>query len=365
MENQFAKISGMSIVFATSRPILRHALPADARRGFEIVIPPHPGEWMRVRAGGLYCVPGDFHVDPQRPVDRAVVTHGHADHARPGHGRVLATAETLAIMEIRLGPNYAKARRAVRYGEEIRIGDAKVSLAPAGHILGSAQVSITYRGSRIVVSGDFKRRPDATCAPFEPLPCDVFVTEATFGLPVFRHPPDRGEIGKLLASLEAFRDRFHIVGVYSLGKCQRVLSLLRAAGWERPVFLHDSFPKLCDLYGRFGADLGPLAPMRDASAGDIVLAPPFAAGFRPDRSVRAMASGWMGVRRRAAQSGVDLPLAISDHADWDELLQTIDDVGAPDIWITHGRADALVRAASLKGISAIGLDRIAREGNGD
>ena len=329
------------------------------------MIPPHPGEWMTVRAGGLYCVPGDFHIDPQRAVECAVITHGHADHARPGHARVLATAETLAIMESRLGPNHAKARQAVRYGEEIRIGDARVSLVPAGHILGSAQVSITYRGSRIVVSGDFKRRPDATCAPFEPLPCDVFVTEATFGLPVFRHPPDRNEIGKLLASLEAFQDRLHIVGVYSLGKCQRVLSLLRAAGWERPVFLHDSFPRLCDLYGRFGNNLGPLAPMRDASPGDIVLAPPFAAGSRPGDSIRAVASGWMSVRRRATLSGVDLPLAISDHADWDELLQTIDEVGAPDIWITHGRTDALVRAAALKGISARGLDQIAREGNGD
>ena len=198
----------------------------------------------RPRAGsgrppaGLYCEPGDFHIDPLQPVPRAVITHGHGDHARPGNGQVLATAETIAIMQARYGEAAGGALQPLAYGESLAIGEVAVRLVPAGHVLGSAQIVLDYRGSRVVVSGDYKRRPDPTCAPFEPQHCDLFITEATFGLPVFRHPPDRQEIDKLLHSLALFPERCHLVGVYALGKCQRVLALLRRAGYEEPVYLH-------------------------------------------------------------------------------------------------------------------------------
>src|SRR5690242_4661458 len=189
--------------------------------------PPKPETWLLPTPRGLYCAPGDFFVDPVGRVERAVVTHGHGDHARPGNGRVLATAETLAIMRARLGEEAGGALEPLRYGETVTIGGVKARLAPAGHVLGSAQVVLEHRGCRAVVSGDYKRRHDDTCPPFEPQPCDVFVTEATFGLPVFRHPPDTGEIDRLLHSVRLFPERCHVVGVYALGKCQRVLTLLR------------------------------------------------------------------------------------------------------------------------------------------
>jgi putative mRNA 3-end processing factor len=324
------------------------------------IAPPKPESWLRVTAAGLYCEPGDFFIDPNRAVPRAVVTHGHGDHARPGHGHVLATAATIAIMQARHGEEAAGSVQAVGYGEEIAIGGARVRLLPAGHILGSAQVAIDCRGSRAVVSGDYKRRADPTCAPFEPCRCDVFVTEATFGLPVFRHPPDRQEIEKLLHSLRLFPERCHLVGVYALGKCQRVLALLREAGYDEPVFLHGALFGVTELYERLGVALGPVLPAtgaaREALRGRIVLAPPAAPAERwaqrlPEPLV-AMASGWMRVRQRAKARGVELPLVISDHADWDELTATLDEVAAGEIWVTHGREEALVHYATGRGYRA-------------
>src|SRR5271154_1411009 len=199
---------------------------------------PKPESWVRVTPQGLYVEPGKFFIDPTRPVDRAVVTHGHADHARPGHKHVLATPETLAIMRQRYGEDAGGSLQPADYGETATVAGVSVTLCPAGHVLGSAQAVLEYRGSRVVVSGDYKRRPDPTCAPFEPHNCDLFITEATFGLPVFRHPPDDQEIDKLLHSLTLFPERCHVVGVYALGKCQRVLALLRRAGYEESVYLH-------------------------------------------------------------------------------------------------------------------------------
>ena len=306
----------------------------------------HPASWIEVRPAGLYCRPGDFYIDPTRAVDRAVITHGHGDHARPGNRRVLATAETIAIMASRYGAEKIGASQTIGYGETVDLGDATVRLIPAGHILGSAQIVIEHGGARIIVSGDYKRRADATCAPFEPTPCDVFVTEATFALPVFRHPPDDHEVGKLLHSIELFPDRAHLVGVYNLGKCQRIIRLLRAAGYDRPIYLHGGLEALCTLYEQLDVALGDLLPALDLSkadaAGEIILCPPSALSDRWSRRfpdpVTAMASGWMGVRQRAKQRGVELPLIISDHADWDELVATLDDVGAPEVWVTHGLA---------------------------
>jgi putative mRNA 3-end processing factor len=328
-----------------------------------------PESWLRVLPEGLYCEPGGFFIDPVRPVDRAVITHGHADHARPGNTSVLATAGTLAIMAARFGDDAVGETQPLAYGAPLTIGDVRVSLHPAGHVLGSAQVRLEHRGSRIVVSGDYKRRPDATCAAFEPVACDVFVTEATFGLPVFRHPSDDHEIAKLLASLVLFPERAHLVGVYALGKCQRVIALLRRAGYDRPIFRHGALAGLCELYTQFGVQLGPLLPATGATMealkGQIVLAPPSASNDRwarrlPDPLV-ALASGWMRVRQRARQRGVELPLIISDHADWDELNQTIDDVAAPEIWVTHGREEALVHHTKQRGIRARALTLVGFE----
>jgi len=331
-----------------------------------------PEDWLQVTSTGLYCAPGDFYIDPARPVDRAVITHGHGDHARPGHQRVLATAGTLAIMAARYGADFSAETQALAYGESVRVGDVLVRLAAAGHILGSAQVVLEHAGSRVVVSGDYKRRPDPTCIPFEPVPCDVFITEATFGLPVFRHPPDGEETGKLLASLRLFPERSHVVGVYALGKCQRVIALLRRAGYDAPIYLHGALQELCDLYVAQGIDLGPLRPATAAAkaelAGQIVLAPPSALADRWARRLSepmvAMASGWMRVRARARQRGVELPLVISDHADWDELTRTLEDVQAPEVWVTHGREEALIHAAGAKGIRARALSLVGREEEG-
>lgn len=332
-----------------------------------------PETWIRPTPQGLYVEPGDFHIDPARPVARAVITHAHADHARPGNTAVLATPGTLAIMRARYGNAAGGTLQAASYGEEIRIGGVTVRLAPAGHVLGSAQIVLEHAGVRVVVSGDYKRRRDPTCPPFEPQPCDVFVTEATFGLPVFVHPDDAGEIARLLASVRRNPERAHLVGVYALGKCQRVIRLLREAGWDAPIHVHGALAALCAVYEREGVALGPLAPVDGADAralaGTIVLAPPSALADRWSRRlpdpVAVAASGWMRIRQRAKQRGVELPLVISDHADWPELLRSFADAGAPEIWVTHGQEDALVRAAELQGRRARALRLIGREDGED
>ena len=322
-----------------------------------------PETWIKATPAGLYCEPGDFHIDPLVPVPRALITHGHGDHARPGNERVLATPGTIAIMRLRYAELAGGSLQPLDYGETITSGDVTVRLVPAGHVLGSAQVVLDYHGTRAVVSGDYKRRPDPTCEPFEPCNCDLFITEATFGLPVFRHPPDRIEIDKLLHSLSLFRERCHVVGVYALGKCQRVLALLRRAGYDEPVYLHGALIGLTELYENLGVSLGPVLPWtdapREALKGRIVLAPPAATTDRwsrrlPDPLV-AIASGWMRVRQRAKARGVELPLVISDHADWDELTATIDEVAAEEVWVTHGREEALVYHATQKGYRARSL----------
>ncbi|MFO1058623.1 MAG: ligase-associated DNA damage response exonuclease [Dongiaceae bacterium] len=332
-------------------------------------MPIPPNRWLRVTPDGLYCEPGGFHIDPPRPVERAVISHGHADHARPGHRAVLATPGTLAIMRARYGEAAGRGLQPLGYGERLRLGEVELRLVPAGHVLGSAQVVIEHGGVRAVISGDYKRRPDPTCAPFEPVACDLFVTEATFALPVFRHPHDAEEIDRLLASLRLFPERAHVVGAYALGKCQRVIALLRRAGYQAPIYLHGALAPLCELYRAQGIELGELrhatAAAKAEMAGQIVLAPPSAIADRwarrlPDPVV-AMASGWMRVRARARQRGVELPLVISDHADWDELNRTILEVGAPEIWVTHGREEALVHEAAKAGRRARALALAGRE----
>ena len=330
---------------------------------------PHPDTWLKVLPQGLFCEPGGFFIDPVSAVDRAVVTHAHADHARPGHAHVLASPATLAIMRVRMGEGAGDAQQPLAWGETVTHNGVRVWLEPAGHVLGSAQVAMEYQGSRAVVSGDYKRVPDPTCDPFVPVPCDVFVTEATFALPVFRHPEPAHEIARLLASAALFPERTHVVGCYALGKCQRVIALLRAAGWDAPIYLHGALASVCEAYERLGVALGDLRPAtvadKAALSGAIVLAPPGAVADRWARRlsepVVCLASGWMRVRQRAKSRGVELPLVISDHADWDELLATLDDVGAPEIWVTHGREEALIHAAAGRGIRGRALRLVGYE----
>jgi putative mRNA 3-end processing factor len=324
--------------------------------------------WLRPDASGLHCLPGGFHVDPHAPVDRAIITHGHSDHARPGHAAVLATPDTIAIMKLRLGAGAAGSFQPLDYGDTLQIGSVTVSLRPSGHILGAAQLVIEHQGQRAVVSGDYKRQTDPTCDAFEVVPCDLFVTEATFGLPVFRHEPPEGEVAKLLASLRTFPERTHLVGVYGLGKCQRLVALLRQAGYERPIWLHGALRSMTDYYLRRGIDLGPVpsvAESKDSLAGEIVLCPPSAIADRWSQRfaepLAGFASGWMRIRGRARQRGVELPLVISDHAGWPELLQTIRETGAGEIWVTHGREEALVHAVTQMGLRARALALVGRE----
>jgi putative mRNA 3-end processing factor len=323
-----------------------------------------PEDVLALTPAGICCKRGGFHIDPTRPVDRALITHAHSDHARAGHRAVLATAETLDLMRLRYGDNFAGSTQAIGYGERLTLDGAEVTFHPAGHVLGSAQIAVTAGGLCIVASGDYKNVPDPTCAPFELIPCDVFITEATFALPVFRHGDPREEIAKLLRSVALFPERAHLVGAYSLGKAQRVMALIRQAGYDRPIYLHGAMESITRYYERRGIALGALRPVRGASkaelAGTITLCPPSALADLWTRRfpdpVTAFASGWMRVRARARQQGVMLPLVISDHADWNGLTATIAATGAGDVWVTHGQEDALVHWCVTRGLKARPLD---------
>jgi putative mRNA 3-end processing factor len=261
----------------------------------------------------------------------------------------------------------------VAYGEVIRVGEVEVSFVPAGHVLGSAQIVLDHKGERVVVSGDYKRRPDPTCAPFQPVPCDIFITEATFGLPVFRHPATESEVDKLLARLADNSERCVLVGAYALGKAQRLIMELRARGHHEPIYIHGALQRLCDLYIEWGIELGDLRPAtgvaKDELKGRIVIAPPGALNDRWSRRlpdpITAMASGWMRVRQRARQRNVELPLIISDHADWDELTTTIREIAPREVWITHGREEALMHWCMTRQIKARELNLVGYEDEDD
>jgi putative mRNA 3-end processing factor len=323
-----------------------------------------PEQLLTPTPSGVCCQPGRFHIDPTRPVERALITHAHSDHARAGHKQVLATRETLDIMRLRYGEDFAGTTQEIRYGESVSLDGVKVSFHPAGHVLGSAQIAVEAGGCRIVASGDYKDAADPTCAPFELVPCDVFITEATFGLPVFRHPDTAEEITKLLDSVKLFPERAHLVGAYSLGKAQRVMALIRAAGYAKPIYIHGALEKITAYYEARGIPLGPVELVKGAKkaelAGQIVICPPSAMtdlwSRRFSDPVTCFASGWMRVRARARQGQIHLPLVISDHADWNGLTKTISATGASEVWVTHGQEDAIVHWAKSKGMKARPLD---------
>jgi putative mRNA 3-end processing factor len=331
-----------------------------------------PFSWIRPEPWGIQVVPADAWIDPSRPVDRALVTHGHSDHARGGHGQTLATPATLAIMELRYQTRAGA--KPIGYGETVKLkGGVTATYVPAGHVLGSAQILLEHAGERVVVTGDYKRRADPTCPPFEVTPCDVFITEATFGLPLFCHPPISEEIGKLLDAIRAEPERCVLVGAYALGKAQRVIAELRLAGHSDPIYLHGALERMCRLYEEHGIDLGELRLVsdykKDDMRGAVVLCPPSALNDRWSRRlpepITAMASGWMRVRQRARQRHVELPLVISDHADWGELTRTIEEVDPQETWITHGREEALLRWCQLHQRRARALALVGYEDEDD
>jgi putative mRNA 3-end processing factor len=326
--------------------------------------------WIEPHPQGIFIKPANMWIDPSRPVEQALVTHGHADHARGGHGSAWATPETLAIMALRYGTTEGQP---VPYGDGFETNGVRISFHPAGHVLGSAQILLEHAGERVVVTGDYKRRPDPTCALFEPVPCDIFITEATFALPVFRHPPTPDEIAKLLEARTRYAERCILVGAYALGKAQRLIAELRVAGYDAPIYLHGAMQAMCDLYRQHGVDLGELRPVAGVAKaelqGQIIICPPSALNDRWSRRlpepVTAMASGWMRVRQRARQRNVELPIILSDHADWDELTDTIAELRPRETWVTHGRADALVRWCELRQLKARALHLVGRDEEDD
>ena len=317
---------------------------------------------IELTESGVCCPEGGFFIDPWRPVERAVVTHAHFDHTRRGCGSYLTTPQTALLMKARLGTDLRI--RTVRYGEAINVNGVRLSLHPAGHILGSAQVRLERNGEVWVVTGDFKRDPDPTCAPFEPLRCHGLVTESTFGLPIFRWPDPEtvtAEIGAWWRR-NAAEGRPSLLFAYSLGKAQRILAGLDPAAG--PIFTHSAVEPIVQLYREAGIRLAPTraaaeARRKEELAGALVVAPPAAEGSawmgRAANASRALASGWMQIRGNRRRRALDRGFVLSDHADWPALLQTVAESGAERIWTTHGYAEELTRFLREKGHGAEAL----------
>jgi len=314
---------------------------------------------LRMTEQGLACEAGGFHIDPRGPVDRAVITHAHADHAVRGCRRYLAARDGAHVLRTRLGNDASI--RFVEYGETVDLDGVRLSLHPAGHILGSAQVRIEHRGRVTVFSGDYKLQHDPTCAPFEPLRCHCFITESTFGLPVYRWD----EPAALLAQIRAWwrsnqeAGRASVVFAYVLGKAQRVLMGLDPA--MGPIFTHASVEEMNRRYRMSGVGLPNTIPVEAAGrkadlSRAIVLAPPSArhAGWlrRFGPCATALASGWMRLRDARRRRGVDRGFALSDHADWPGLMEAVAATGAGEVFVTHGHVDPVVRLLREKGLDA-------------
>ena len=321
-----------------------------------------PDPVLRAAPGGLYCEAGGFFVDPWRPADVAVITHAHADHARPGSRRYLALASSVAVLRHRLGADIEIA--GLQPGEPVTLGGARVSLHPAGHVLGSAQVRVETEAGVWVVTGDFKRAPDPTCAPFEPVACDVLVTEATFALPVYRWPAASEVVGEIHAwwRANAAAGRPSILFCYAFGKAQRVLAEL-AACTDEPVYVHGAVEAITALYRIAGVAMLPTRLVESRRRSDyaeaLVIAPPAAGGGPWMRRFGACAtgfcSGWMAIRGQRRRRGHDRGFVLSDHADWDGLMATVEDSRAPRILTTHGRDAALIRYLREQGWDAAAL----------
>jgi putative mRNA 3-end processing factor len=327
---------------------------------------------LRETERGLYCPDGDFFIDPWLPVPRALITHAHGDHARPGSDAYLCTPGTAALLRRRLGPDTVI--ETIAYGEGRRLGAIDVSFHPAGHVLGSAQIRLAGSSGVWVVAGDYKRASDPTCAPFEPLPCDTFITESTFGLPIYRWDDTGVVLQDMLAWWNANREaqKTSVIFCYTLGKAQRLLAEL-ARLTDRRVFVHGMMLGMIDAYREAGIDLPAVTPVIEKAggarkvsfAGELVLAPLSARGTPWMRRLGtlsdAFASGLMRVRGVRRQRAYDRGFVISDHADWPALLQTISETGARRVLATHGHAEPLARHLRTLGLDT-GTIRTAWEG---
>jgi putative mRNA 3-end processing factor len=327
---------------------------------------------IALTASGLYCEAGDFYIDPWRPVGRAVLTHAHSDHAYPGNESYLVSLAGERLFRARLGDE-ARIETA-EYGEVRTIGGVRLSLHPAGHVLGSAQVRVEYRGEVWVVSGDYKTVPDPTCAPFEPVQCHSFITEATFGLPIYRWPASQEVFGAINQWWRQNRDRgkASLLLAYALGKSQRIL-----AGVDPtigPIFTHGAVERLNREYRLSGVALPPTTyagsvEKKSQFSGSLIVAPPSALGVSWTRRFGAhstgFASGWMRIRGARRRRAVDRGFVMSDHADWAELLAAVDATGAEQIWVTHGYAETLARRLSEQGRNARPLKTLYRGDDAD
>ena len=300
---------------------------------------------LKVTDRGLYCTAGDFYVDPWKPVDFAVTTHAHSDHARSGSRHYLTSEPGRGVLQERLG---AGARiEAIAYGQRVVRNGVTISLHPAGHILGSAQVRVEYRGEVWVVSGDYKTQSEPTCAPFEPVRCDTFITESTFGLPIYRWRPQAEIFSGINTWWRANQGagRTSVLFAYSLGKAQRVL-----AGVDPtigPIFVHGAVAKLLPHYAAAGVKLPEIEPIRATNPCGLVIAPGSVDGTPWLRKFgeisKAFASGWMMLRGARRRQALDRGFVLSDHADWEGLIASIRATGAQRVWVTHGSTGAMVR----------------------
>lgn len=323
-----------------------------------------PTPLLRATEHGLYCEAGGFHVDPWRPVERAVITHAHADHARPGSASYLSSATGAALLRSRLGA--ATPIETLPFGEQRTVGDVRLSLHPAGHVLGSAQVLIEHAGERWCVSGDYKTEPDPTAETFDPVRCNVFITESTFGLPIYRWPPAQtlfSEINRWWADCQS-AGRTAIIYAYALGKAQRLLAGLDAS--LGPILAHGAITRLNPAYAEAGVALPAVLHANKENAKThrgraIVVAPPSAGGtpwIKPFGTIsEAIASGWMLVRGRRRRRAVDRGFPLSDHADWPGLLDTIAATGAERVGVTHGSVEPMVRyLREQRGVDAFAVE---------
>lgn len=313
---------------------------------------------IRVTPDGLFCEVGGFHIDPWRPVERAVVTHAHADHARPGMGGYLAAEGAEEVLRRRLGGDIAL--ETIPWGERRKLGEAWVSFHPANHVLGSAQVRVEHGDEVWVASGDYKRQRDPTCEGFEVVPCTTFITEATFGLPVYAWRPTEEVVLDILHWWEGEPERPTLLFAYAFGKAQRILAEL-ARLTDRRIWLHGAVDALMPAYRARGVEMADTAYVADAPdgfrfEGDLILAPPSAHRSAWMKRFRApqtgFASGWMHVRGNRRRRGYEVGFALSDHADWPDLVDTVRATGARRVLVTHGQSDALARYLR----EALGLD---------
>ena len=286
--------------------------------------------WLIKKKEGLYCIPGDFFIDPILPVEKALITHAHTDHARPNNKLILSSKETIDLMKLRYGRNYCLKSQTIKFNEVVKINNLKIRIYPAGHILGSVQFLIEYNGYRLLISGDYKRASDITCIDYEPVKCDSFITEATFGLPIFNHPNDKEEAQKLISSLINNKNSTHLIGVYALGKIKKVTETSQS-----------------ELLN------------------SIILCPPSSLNDKWSQkfknTIKGYVSGWMAIRQRVKQRNIELPIIISDHVDWKGILKTVSDVAPSEVLVTHGREEALVYYLSKKNYRTSALNLIGFE----